>query len=263
MNSLTARWWALGTCLLAAAVAVAQVDLVYFDENGGGTNPRGLYDFEVATGKSALRAPVGGSQRFFSLDQRPSDGVVFAAEVVTGNALWTINIDTGAAQFVVNHGLPTLADISFDPKTNSLYGMTRNVPYQLYTIDPGTGGSTLIGNLANEVRCGLTFSPSGTLYGFTLTGALYRIDPKTAGVTFVGDSGAPMSLLEDADFTPDGRLFAVDWFGYLFQIDPSTGARTQVGTTGMGTGLTAVLGIPEPASMALLLTAGAGLRRRR
>lgn len=262
MNRTIAQWGIVATCLLAVTSAVAQVDLVYFDENGGGGNPRGLYDFEVASGKSALRAPVGGSQRFFSMDQRPSDGVVFAAEVVTGNALWTINIDTGVTQFVVSHGLPTVADISFDPKTNVLYGMTRNAPYQLYTIDPTTGGSTLIGNLANEVRAGLTFSPTGTLYGFTLTGTLYQIDPNTAAVTLIGGSGAPMSLLEDADFTPDGRLFAVDWYGLIFQIDPHTGARLQVGNTGMGTGLTAVLGIPEPSSVLLWLIAGLAVRRR-
>ncbi len=248
--------------LVFVSLAYGQVDLVYFDENGGGGNPRGLYNFEAATGKSALRATVGGTQRFFSFDQRPSDGVVFAAEVVTGNALWTIDIDTGATTFVVSHGLPTVADISFDPRTNILYGMTRNAPYQLYTIDPVTGGSKLMGNLANEVRCGLTFSPSGVLYGFTLTGALYQIDPTNANVTYVGSSGPAMSLLEDADFTPDGRLFAVDWYGYIFQIDPATGARTQVGVTNMGNGLTAVLGVPEPTAL-LLLIPGIGLLRRR
>jgi len=248
--------------LVLTSPAFAQVDLVYFEENGGGGNPRGLYNFEAATGKSALRAPVGGNQRFFSLDQRPSDGVVFAAEVVTGNALWTIDIDTGATTFVVSHGLPTVADISFDPRTNVLYGMTRNAPYQLYTIDPATGGSNLVGNLANEVRCGLTFSPTGVLYGFTLTGALYRIDPTNANVTFVGSSGPPMNLLEDADFTPDGRLFAVDWYGLVFQIDPQTGLRTQVGVTNMGTGLTAVLGVPEPTALLLLAMGLVAVRRR-
>ena len=66
----------------------------------------------------------------------------------------------------------------------------------------------------------------------------------------------------NARITPDGRLFAVDYYGNLIQIDPATGHRTLVGTTGMGTGLTAVLGIPEPAAV-LLLVLGAGVLLRR
>lgn len=201
-------------------------------------------------------------RRFFSFDQRPSDGTVFAAEVVTGNALWTIDIDTGQMQFVTAHGLPTVADISFDPLTGTLYGLTRNSPYRLYTIDPESGASTLIGNTTNEVRTGLTFAPDGTLYGMRLDGTLYIVDKNTAATTLVGGSGDPVTLIEDADFTPDGRLFAVDWNGVIIQIDPATGHRTQVGLTGMGSGLTGCLGIPEPATGLLLIVAGALLRRR-
>ena len=264
MNTLATRLGLLGLFLLAGGALVLgeQIDLVYFEENGGGGNPRGLYNFDASTGNSTLRTTVSGAKRYFSFDERPSDGMIFAAEVVTGNALWTIDIDTGGLTFECSHYLDTVADVSFDPATDELYGLMRNAPYGLYTIDPASGGSTFIGYVGNGVRTGMTFAPDGTLYGMTLTGTLYTIDKTTGGTTLIGGSGDYVSTVEDADFTPDGRLFAVDWSGNLVQIDTATGHRTLVGTTGMGTGLTGVLGIPEPAAV-LLLVLGAGVLLRR
>lgn len=264
MNTLATRLGLVGLVLLAGGALVLgeQIDLVYFEENGGGGNPRGLYNFDASTGNSTLRTTVSGAKRYFSLEERPSDGMIFAAEVVSGNALWTIDIDTGGLTFECTHNLNTIADISFDPATGELYGLMRNSPFGLYTIDPATGGSTFIGNVGNGVRTGMTFAPDGTLYGMQLDGTLYTIDKTTGATTLIGGSGDNMSTVEDADFTPDGRLFAVDWSGNLAQIDTATGHRTLVGTTGMGTGLTAVLGIPEPAAV-LLLVLGAGVLLRR
>ena len=265
MNTLATRLGLLGLFLLAGGALVLgeQIDLVYFEENGGGGNPRGLYNFDASTGNSTLRTTVSGAKRYFSFDERPSDGMIFAAEVVTGNALWTIDIDTGGLTFECSHYLDTVADVSFDPATDELYGLMRNAPYGLYTIDPASGGSTFIGYVGNGVRTGMTFAPDGTLYGMRLDGTLYTIDKTTGGTTLIGGSGDYVSMVEDADFTPDGRLFAVDWSGNLIQIEPATGHRTLVGTTGMGTGLTAVLGVPEPSALVLLVVGAGVLLRRR
>ncbi len=265
MNTSASRLGLLGLVLLAGGTLVLgeQIDLVYFEENGGGGNPRGLYNFDASTGNSTLRTTVSGTRRYFSFDERPSDGMIFAAEVVTGNALWTIDIDTGGLTFECSHYLDTVADVSFDPATDELYGLMRNAPYGLYTIDPASGASTFIGNVGNGVRTGMTFGPDGTLYGMRLDGTLYTIDKTTGGTTLIGGSGDYVSMVEDADFTPDGRLFAVDWSGNLIQIEPATGHRTLVGTTGMGTGLTAVLGVPEPSALVLLVVGAGVLLRRR
>ena len=94
-------------------------ELTYFDENGGNGNPRGLYNFDTETGDSELRAEVGGNQRFFSLTQRASDGVVYASHV-NASDLYIIDVDTGEFKFVAATGLATVADITFDPNNDKL-----------------------------------------------------------------------------------------------------------------------------------------------
>ncbi len=232
-----------GACgiVLATAVAASAVELICFDENGGGGNPRGLYNFDTDTGIITLRTTVGGSERFFSLAQRPSDGVIYAMQVNDSN-LHTIDVDTGAFQFVAATGLATIADIAFDPNTDKLYGLGRNTSL-LYEIDPEDGSSTQIGN-ASPVRSGLAFSSDGTLYGLDVhTGDLYTIDVNTAQPTLVGGSGPDPNTIEDATMTSDGRMFFTDWPGQIYEIDLDTGARTFLGDTGMGSGLSGMIAL--------------------
>ena len=82
----------------------ANAELVYFEEDGGSGNPRGLYNFDLQTNESTLRATVGGSERFFSMAMRPSDGTVFAIDA--DSRLHTIDTDTGATSLVAETGLP-------------------------------------------------------------------------------------------------------------------------------------------------------------
>lgn len=217
-------------------------DLTYFEENGGGGGPRGLYDFVPTTGVSTLRVPVGGAQRFFSLAVRPGTGVVYAVDPLL-RQIFTVDPNTGVATFVVNMvGVATVADITFDPVTGRLFGAERNAPLTLYTIDLTTGSATTIGTLTS-VRSGLTFAPDGTLYGFTLSGTLYRINPANAAETLIGGGGGPQ-LLEDGTARADGLLFVTDFDGDIFRVDPATGANTLVGNSGSGNGLLGI--IPSP-----------------
>ncbi|RJP34289.1 MAG: hypothetical protein C4547_11250 [Phycisphaerales bacterium] len=229
----------VGGLLLVAADGSRAVELICFDENGGNGNPRGLYNFDTDTGNITLRTTVGGNERFFSLAQRPSDGTVFAVQVNASN-LFTIDVDTGAFQFVAATGLDTVADISFDPRTDKLYGLGRNSSL-LYEIDPGNGASRQIGNAA-PVRSGISFAPDGTLYGLDVfSGDLYTIDINTAQPTRVGGSGPDPNTIEDATMTADGRMFFTDWPGQIYEIDLDTGARTLLGDTRMGTGLSGLV----------------------
>ncbi|MEO6595903.1 MAG: hypothetical protein ABIP94_14215, partial [Planctomycetota bacterium] len=138
-------------------------DLVYFEENGGATGGRGLYDFISATGTSTLRTSVGGSQRLFGLAANPS-GAVFGVDPLT-DTIYLVDLATGTLTFIVSLvGTSTVADITFDPVSGQLYGSERNAPLRLYTIDLGTGACTTVGTFST-VRTGLTFAPDGTLYG--------------------------------------------------------------------------------------------------
>ena len=235
--------WIGPLTLLAALAAPAQAsDLVYFDEDGGGGNPRGLYDLDSTTGISTLRATVGGGERFFTMDTHPTTGVVYGVSVANGS-LWTIDINSGATSYVVGTGIDALGDIAFDPTTGVLYGLGRN-SFILYTIDITTGSYTNIGTTPSNVRTGLCFSPGGQLYACDLGGGLYAVDKTNASTAFVGSSGPGPGLLEDAVYAAAGQIFVTDWDGEVYQIDPGTGARTFIASTAMGGGCLAIIEAP-------------------
>jgi hypothetical protein len=214
-------------------------DLIYFEEDGGGGGPRGLYDLTSSTGVSSLRVTVGGSERLFGLATHPTGGTVYGVDPLR-NDIFTVDVTTGAVAFVVSlNGVSTVADITFDPATGQLYGAERNSPLRLYTIDLATGNVVTIGQMPN-VRSGLTFAPNGLLYGFALDGTLYRVDKTTAAETLIGGGGGP-GLTEDATARSDGALFLTDFDGDLFQVDPTTGASTFVGNSGSGNGLLGII----------------------
>ena len=217
-------------------------NLVYFHENGAGSVPRELYTFDPGTGISTPRATMTGAQRFFSLETRPSNGVIYGIEPVA-SALYTIDVNTGVATFVANTGLVTIADIAFDPTSGLMYGLCRNTPTNLYVIDPGTGASTLIGNTGGTVRTGLECDATGQLYGTDLGGVLYKVDKTTAAVTLVGGNGG-MSTVEDATITAAGELFLTDFSGSIRKVDLATGNNVVAGNSGPGSGLLGIVEAP-------------------
>lgn len=232
-------------------------DLIYFEEDGGGGGPRGLYDLTSTTGASALRVSVGGSQRLFGLATQPGSGTVYGIDPLL-NDIFTVDVTTGALTFVVSlNGVSTVADITFDPATGQLYGGERNTQL-LYAIDLGTGNAVTIGLLPN-VRSGLTFAPNGLLYGFALDGTLYRVDKTTAAETLIGGGGGP-GLTEDATARADGVLFLTDFDGDLFRVDPATGTNTYLGNSGSGSGLLGIIPTASgcPTTMAAIETVRLG-----
>jgi len=242
------HWIGPLTLLAALAAPAWAADLIYFDENGGGGNPRGLFDLDSTTGLSSLRTTVGGSERFFSMDVHPTTGTAYAISA-NDSRLWTIDVDTGVTSFVAATGLDTVDDIAFDPTTSILYGLGRNSNL-LYTIDAASGSSTIIGTTLSGVRTGLTFGPGGQLYAFSLNGALYAVDKANASCTLIGDSGPAIGLLEDATFASTGMIYATSWYGEVYEIDPGFGSRLLVTSTGMGSGCLAIIeeagGTPPP-----------------
>jgi hypothetical protein len=242
-------------CALTYAIGAGAAQLVFFDEVAVGQSPRGLYNFDTVTGISTLRTTVPGTERFFSMDVRPSDGTVFAVSLEPTPGIFTIDINAGAASLVGLTGIHDLAGVAFHPTSGQLFGLKNQGG--LYSINQLTGAATFIGNTTFEggyVDRGLVFSPSGRLFGFTHSGALYQIDTATGSVAPVGGSGNPVNLLsEDAAFTSAGELFATDFAGTIFRTDPLTGNGTVVGSTGLGSGLLGIIAVPEPSTLALVI----------
>ena len=112
-------------------------------------------------------------------------------------------------------GFP-ITGLAFDRRTNTLYGSVGGNganPRSLVTIDRTTGAGTLVGSLGvNTPMADITFSPSGTLFGwsgFTGTRGLYTVDPATGAATFVGPNTGRGSFV-------DGNGLASDAAGDLF-----------------------------------------------
>jgi hypothetical protein len=114
-------------------------------------------------------------------------------------------------------------------------------PSELWTLDPATGMTTVIGPTGVNNISGLALQP-GTLsfYGVTAganaggTSRLVTIDSDTGLATVVGDTGLVLGSLE---FGPDGRLFAGGGQGNaneLWEINPSNAEAWLIGDTGLG-----------------------------
>jgi hypothetical protein len=252
--------------LAGCAIPLHAANLIYFEETGSASTPRGLYNFDTSTGLSTLRTAVGGTERFFSMAVRPSDNQAFALSFGTTSSLYKINLNTGAFSLVGSTQTGDMLGLAVNPFTGQLYGLKNQTG--LYSINSTTGQATLIGS-AGDVNRGLDFSPSGNLFGFSNGGALYRVNPATGAATPVGGTGAPMpmpppaGIMEDAAFTAAGELYTGDFSGNIYRMDPTTGNGVLVGTTGMGTGLLGMvadpLEVPEPTTGGLLFCAIAGL----
>ena len=126
-------------------------------------------------------------------------------------------------------------DIAFS-SDNKLLSIKRSpFPEQLYSLDPGSGSSSLIGNFPSGVgMTSLEFSPNGTLYGSSDSPELYTINPQTGAassianfITFFG----PTTTRTDLVFDPVNNRFLFVELGVLFSVS-LTGESTLIRDTG-------------------------------
>ena len=133
--------------------------------------------------------------------------------------------------------LLALGPAAADAAPLTLYGITGagTSATSLYTVDPFTGATALVGSTGYIHGTGLDFDPTtGTLYmvaddapGFG-NKALYTVDKDTAASTFIGDTP---NQIPDMTIGPDGVLRAwSEWDGSdsdnPIVINKSTGAST-------------------------------------
>lgn len=86
----------------------------------------------------------------------------------------------------------------------------------LYSIDAGTGTSTLIGSHGIPIGNSLVFGVDGTLYGAGLGNNLYTIDTTTGAGTSLGSMGHGSG--GDLAFS-NGTLYMASSFNELVKID--------------------------------------------
>jgi len=170
------------------------------------------------------------------------DGRVFASTATSGNpsTLIRINPDTGgliASIGTINDNGTALSigDLSFQPGTGVLYGITSNAFSGggfLYTINLSTAAATFIGDTGTGASGGLGFAPNGTLYQLA-GGSVNVISPVDAHVISSVQTG---QFYDGLGVRSDGVLFASTGGGSdaLYIVNPTNGQSTFVGNTGQG-----------------------------
>jgi hypothetical protein len=92
---------------------------------------------------------------------------------------------------------PSLDGLAWNAQ-GRLYGLRQGSAPALYTVDPQTGTTALVGSFGQSfpqaTLGGLAFGPDGTLYavlGSSLESRLYKVDPATGSALFIGAIGLP------------------------------------------------------------------------
>lgn len=153
--------------------------------------------------------------------------------------LYTIDPLTGTATSVAAMSV-ALTGMAMDPTDSTMYGVTSNNsnnPRYLVTVDLGTGGTTLVGELLDGVdshNCAdIAFDSFGQLYGWSeFSDSLVTIDKTTGMVT---PFASVLSTFGDGmDFDWEDKLYGIfDGDGNsLWEVDPSDGTLTTITTLG-------------------------------
>jgi hypothetical protein len=152
-------------------------------------------------------------------------GVMYMVDGYPGDSLWTVDVGTGQATFVANHGLVKTFGLAVDP-TGTLYG-TNGSDGGLWTIEGFTASTVFIGQ--SLAVAGLTWDNTrNVLVGLGAGGDLAEIDILTGDITRLGNPGSAGNCGLAYDSERD-LFWMVNWDGDLYTYDPSNGyARTLV-----------------------------------
>lgn len=213
----------LAACWLAAAMGVLGAPLARGDILGIQSNAS-VYSINETTGASTLRSnnPTFAANAM----AKNSVGTYYTAGGLGNSLLNTINPTTGvitAGLFI--SGNDDVRGLAFSPGDVLYATIAGGSPSSsLYTINVSTGATTLIAAVGPMQA--LTFSASGTLYGWSSLLGLVTIDPATGGVTDVDPSVGSAEGIQTLAFSPGGVLYAGS--PDLYIVDVTTGELTLV-----------------------------------
>lgn len=163
------------------------------------------------------------------------DNNLYMADYSSTSAhFYSINTDTWQATIVGDTNI-TIYALSCDPTTDTIYALGNPDSAAIYTIDPGTGQSTLIGSINGLVGLqGLAFDGEGTMY-VTNGGFLYSVNKTTLSTTTIGQTGQPPYYTQDMCFDRMTNTLFVSAANQgssenaLFSCNRTTGLMTLIG----------------------------------
>jgi hypothetical protein len=129
-----------------------------------------------------------------------------------------------------------LTSIAFSP-TGVLYGISYNPsgPAGLYTVNPGTGSTSLVANLSSTLGYPDVRFLGNTAYvvGFTSPYGLYAVNLSNGDATLIGNTGEPVTLagVESGQLIGSVIDAGPGASCQLFSVNPLTGAATPGPTT--------------------------------
>lgn len=225
------------------AVAPAEVTDLAIDEDHSGCNYATLTWTDPADGDFDFVmidwAPNGPTKMIVVQDGEEEVAIIegLAEDTEYTFTVYTVdnegNVSEGATLTVTTPECPVITAPSHP--LYLLTGAGSDTKGLLYTLDPMTLETTLIGDTGLEATAGLAINPlDGKMYVTSNdTGHLYEVNPATAEVTDIGALGT--GHIPDITFGADGTLYGWTENGDdLITIDLTTGAATLVGEFGLG-----------------------------
>jgi hypothetical protein len=229
-------------------------------------NTENLFSVNLTT---ATATPIGFTGQFLQGLAFSPQGSLFGTDFL-GN-LFSVSTTTGAATLIGSTGLGDIEGLTF--RGTTLIGTNfsnMGGPTTVSAIDTTTAAATPITSFSQgPVRAMALLNPNtiDVASDTPVSQSLVSVNLLTGTNTSLGQlpsTGA--ALIAALDFGTNGVLYALDPFGNEFIIS-SNGAGTLVGNTGGQYWLDLTVDppgdppdpVPEPNSMALLLTAALGL----
>ncbi len=207
------------------------------------TNDQMLRALDPMTLTFSNVGPLGVGYDFGEVAYDTTNGILWMIDGRPQEALYTVNLGTGAASLVGVHGVDDLFGLAHDPTTNTLYGSGES-PSGFYSMNMMTGAASFIGD-PGVAADGLTYdSTRDQIVGLEAGGGQLNVIDRL--------TGAP-SLLSNEGFVDNCGLaydpfqdlyWAIDWSGNLYTYNPNAGYSRTLMLSGLDShdGLTYVQG---------------------
>lgn len=209
------------------------------------TRPLDARKLEFALVLDTGASSVGGTMTFFKTKallvglsalvltvKAPLAQVIYVAD--DGRQL--LSYDVGTNMFTpIGTPMPAVIGGMGCADPTLLYGTDPLNPVGLYSIDPGTGTATRLGQVPGHSAVGSTVGPDGNVWAITndAQGLLYTIDPAAVTAADIGFTG--FSNEGQPAFDTIGNLFTFQvgaGSDTLYQLDPGTAQGTPIGPVG-------------------------------